>query len=109
MRYYKIPIIDNKLDMNYDFLREAIQTSDSMAYVAVPKTVKVRESWEETTAEEFEALRPDEIVIPKQTPIEVLTAKVVALETKFSALELGMAAIKADTDTIKNATTNTTE
>lgn len=63
--FFKIPIINGALDMDYGFLQEAVQISDTEACARVREGAEIRESWLEITEEEWLAVQP---IIPDPTP-----------------------------------------
>lgn len=68
MRYYKVPIINGELGIDYRYLDSAIATSEAEAYVKLREGFTMRPSWEEITEEAW--LELEESVQPPATPIE---------------------------------------
>lgn len=59
--FYKVPIIEGVLDIDYNFMTEGIMTSAASAYVKMREGHTVKESWVEITQAEFDAVRPPDI------------------------------------------------
>lgn len=55
--YYKVPIIDGVMDIDYDFLISAYTVSPIEAVVMLKEGFEVRESWQEISKDEFLAVK----------------------------------------------------
>lgn len=75
--HYKVPINNGELDIDYVYLMEAIQVSDSECYVKMRDDAVRRDSWQEITEEEFEAVKPP---IPEPVLAETTDQKLARLE-----------------------------
>lgn len=68
MRYFKVPIINGELDLDYLYLHSAIATSETEAYVKLQEGFTMRPSWEEIPEEAW--LELEESVQPAPVQIE---------------------------------------
>ena len=55
--YYIVPVNAGRLDIDYTYLQEGIQTSASECYVMLREGAEVRASWQEITEEEFNSVK----------------------------------------------------
>jgi len=53
-----VPINDGLLEVDYEFLEQGIQISETECYVKMRPGFAVRPSWQEITEAEFEAVKP---------------------------------------------------
>lgn len=65
--YFKVPIIDGVLDIDYEYMMSGISTSDTEAYVKLREGYALRPSWESVTEEEWISVQP-----PEPGPVEPL-------------------------------------
>lgn len=56
--YFRVSVNNGELDIDYRYLIDGIQISETEAYVALRPGYEVRETWQEITAEEFNQVRP---------------------------------------------------
>lgn len=77
--HYRISVTNGILDMEYENLQEAIQTSATEAYVRVCTDVEPRLSWVEITEDEWNTVKAS---LPYTTPVKMQTA-----EEQFSELK----------------------
>lgn len=52
-KYFRVPVNDGVLDIDYLYLIEGVQTSEAVCYVNVRDDVSKRDSWEEVTEVDF--------------------------------------------------------
>lgn len=67
MNYYKVPINQGILDINYDNLVEGIAISETEAVVVLRDSSEQRETWTSITEEQFNLCRP-QVPTPPFTP-----------------------------------------
>jgi len=67
MDHFRVAIKAGELDIDYRFLSEGIQISETEAYVCLRPGYEVRETWQEITEEEFNQARP---AIPPPPPAD---------------------------------------
>ena len=67
--YFKIPMVNGLLDIDYEDMLEGIMFSETESYVKVQDSATVRDSWAEITEEEFNTKKaaPYEIIPQKTT------------------------------------------
>lgn len=53
MNYYIVPVTNGLLDIDYAYLAEGIQNTETSCYVALRAGVLVREPWQAITEEQF--------------------------------------------------------
>lgn len=58
--FFKVPVINGTLDINYEYLEQGIQISDTESYVKLRPGFEVRESWQPITEEEWLSVQPPE-------------------------------------------------
>lgn len=75
MLHVKVPLINGEMDIDYRGLIAGFQLSEGLAFVQLKEGAEVRESWELSTEEEFNALKP---VIPDPPPPEPTPGKLFA-------------------------------
>ncbi len=75
--YYLVPITKGLLDVDYEYMEQGIQISDTSAYVKLREGYTIRESWQAITEEEWQAVLP---VMPDSVPIETTEQKLARLE-----------------------------
>lgn len=97
--YYKVPINNGELDIDYVYLMEAIQVSDSECYVKMRDEAVRRDSWQEITEEEFEAVKPP---IPEPVPAETVDQKLARLEQDNLILMDALATVYEELLTLKD-------
>jgi hypothetical protein len=57
MDYFKVPVNDGVLDIDYDYLQEGVQISAVECLVLLRPGATVRPSWQAITVEEFNAAK----------------------------------------------------
>ena|SRR5690625_2528538 len=60
MLYFKVPVIDGVMDIDYSYLSNGIGLNGEQAVVELREGADVRESWEPITKDEFESHIPQE-------------------------------------------------
>ena len=53
MEYFVVPVNDGVLDIDYAYLAEGVQNSETSCYVELRAGVPVRDTWHEITEEQF--------------------------------------------------------
>jgi hypothetical protein len=86
MHYFIVPVNSGVLDIDYEYLQEGIQTSDTQAYVVLREGFEIRATWQEITEDQFDGARP--VIIPNP-PDPTLADKVDALGVMMVQLMLG--------------------
>lgn len=76
--YFIVPVNNGLLDVDYEDLTEGIQTSETQCYVKLRGDFTRRDSWQEITEAEFEAVIPPRPV-PSPSP-ETTEQKLARLE-----------------------------
>jgi hypothetical protein len=59
--YYKIPILNGVLDIDYEYLEIGCAISENEAYVKIREGAIPRDSWEEISKADFEAVCPPQV------------------------------------------------
>ncbi len=76
--YFKVPVLNGELDINYMYLEQGISMSGAEAYVKLRPGFEVRESWQPITEEEWLSVQPPE---PEPIPqLETTEQKLARLE-----------------------------
>ncbi len=96
--FYKVPVNDGMLDIDYEDLLEAVQLSPAEVYVRLGDAAAVRATWQEITEAEFGAVRPviPETITPPDTTtllgqyIAQQTLKNAEIEQKINAVGQGV-------------------
>lgn len=83
--YYKVPINDGVLDIDYNFLEHGVGVSQTEAYVKLREGYTIRPSWQSITEEEW--LLAQSNPEPEQSPtleekVDVLGVMMVQLMLK---------------------------
>jgi hypothetical protein len=79
--YYKVPINNGLLDIDYDFLETGIQISENESAVKLRSGAVVRPSWILMTEADFETLKPvsdTTITLPPSVP--TLQEQIISLQ-----------------------------
>lgn len=56
--FFKVPVLNGVLDIDYKYLEQGIQVSETEAYVKLREGFMTRGSWVPITEVQFEALKP---------------------------------------------------
>lgn len=84
MKFFKVPILNGILDIDYKDMIEGISVGDNTAYVALHDDARVRESWEEVTEEEFRQYLPQN----NDSGQEIITQDMINSELLLNQAEL---------------------
>lgn len=57
MVYYKVPVVNGVLDIDYFFLQEGLQTAMDECYVRLKDGAEARPSWQAITEAEFNEVK----------------------------------------------------
>ena len=79
--YYKVPVIDGRLDMNYDDCIDAIVIDESEALIHVKNKHDKKETWVEIAQSDFENVKPKEDITYQLSLQDIAEENL--LETKY--------------------------
>lgn len=71
--FFKVPVIEGELDIDYKYLEQGVQISENEAYVKLREGYEVREPWMEITEEEWLVVQPVISGPPPETTEQKLT------------------------------------
>jgi hypothetical protein len=58
--FFKVPVINGTLDIDYEYMEQGVQSSETEAYIKLRKGFTTRESWRPITEEEWLSVQPPE-------------------------------------------------
>jgi len=65
MNYFIVPVNDGVLDIDYLYLQEGVQNSETECYVKLKSGAYVRESWQSITEEQFNIIKENLLNLPE--------------------------------------------
>lgn len=98
IKFYKVPIVDTLLDIDYSELRQVLNMSAGEAYVALEREDEEapRGSWVEITTEEFRAIEdsiPKPIIVPEPTNAEIKQNQLIVMDAIATLFETMMGGV----------------